>query len=95
MLGNAVPSLLAEVLARGIRAQLLDVPPRQNRLKLLPPKRSDTPPMERTRPVPKNTSHSSAIIQSIPVKEEALVLNVGASIPLKRKRCSSLKHSRA
>ncbi len=51
MLGNAVPSLVAEVLARAIRAQLLDSP--LNRpLALLPPRRAEVPPAKRIKPVP-------------------------------------------
>ena len=42
MLGNAVPSLVAEVLAREIRRQLLDSP-LNSPLRLLPPKRDPTP----------------------------------------------------
>lgn len=42
-LGNAVPSLIAEILAREIRIQLLDKPGR-GRLKLLPPKLEPVPP---------------------------------------------------
>ena len=52
MLGNAVPSLVAEVLAREIRRQFfgssLRRPP-----KLLPPLRTPTRPPERVKPVPK------------------------------------------
>lgn len=51
MLGNAVPSLVAEVLAREIRKQLLDAPTR-TRLKLLPPRREHVPPPEKLAPVP-------------------------------------------
>lgn len=51
MLGNAVPSLVAEVLAREIRKQLLDAPTR-GRLKLLPPRRGDVPPPVKTSAVP-------------------------------------------
>jgi DNA (cytosine-5)-methyltransferase 1 len=52
-LGNAVPSLLAEVIAREIAVQLLGkrrvlAPP-----KLLPPDRSPAPPAERARTVPR------------------------------------------
>jgi DNA (cytosine-5)-methyltransferase 1 len=43
MLGNAVPSLLAEVIAREIRGQLLGKPTRESRLKLLPPSRTPIP----------------------------------------------------
>ena len=47
MLGNAVPSLLAEVLARKIRAQLLGAPlPANMPLELLPPRREDVPSPE-------------------------------------------------
>ena len=42
MLGNAVPSLIAEILAREISAQLLDVPV-SGPLKLLPPRREHVP----------------------------------------------------
>jgi DNA (cytosine-5)-methyltransferase 1 len=51
MLGNAVPSLLAEVLAREIRSQLL-MDCTQSKPKLLPPTR-EAPKPERVRPVPK------------------------------------------
>jgi DNA (cytosine-5)-methyltransferase 1 len=53
MLGNAVPSLVAEVLAREIRAQLLDSPARSKRLKLLPPRRKNVPAPERAAKVPR------------------------------------------
>jgi len=52
MLGNAVPSLLAEVLAREIRSQLLDRPMRSPALKLLPPQRQLVGKRSRPRPVP-------------------------------------------
>ena len=52
MLGNAVPSLVAEVLGREIRRQLLDAPTRKS-LKLLPPRREDVPPPAKLAPVPK------------------------------------------
>lgn len=52
MLGNAVPSLVAEVLAREIRKQLLDAPTRMQ-LKLLPPLREQVPPPVKVAPVPK------------------------------------------
>src|SRR5207248_1378017 len=51
MLGNAVPSLLAEVLARGIRNQLLDSPITAQ-LKLLPPRRRPIPAAESVKRVP-------------------------------------------
>ncbi len=51
MLGNAVPSLLAEVIAREIRRQLLGKPLKK-KLQLLPPQRNSTPPPERVAAVP-------------------------------------------
>jgi DNA (cytosine-5)-methyltransferase 1 len=51
MLGNAVPSLMAEVLAREIRRQLLDAP-LKGPLRLLPPRRGKVPRPERVAPVP-------------------------------------------
>ncbi|MGY3485414.1 DNA (cytosine-5)-methyltransferase 1 [Bradyrhizobium sp. USDA 4011] len=51
MVGNAVPSLLAEVLAREIRHQLLDSPMRNKKLKLLPPRRRVIPPQHAAEPV--------------------------------------------
>lgn len=51
--GNAVPSLLAEVLGRAIRTQLLGLRAPRGGLKLLPPDRSPAPPPERVAPVPK------------------------------------------
>jgi DNA (cytosine-5)-methyltransferase 1 len=51
MLGNAVPSLLAEVIAREIRAQLLRQP-LSKELRLLPPRREPVPPPERIAKVP-------------------------------------------
>ncbi|MFC7552330.1 DNA cytosine methyltransferase [Pseudoroseomonas wenyumeiae] len=56
MLGNAVPSLIAEVLAREIRCQLLDAPV-TGPLRLLQPRRSDVPPPEPVAPVPKKYLH--------------------------------------
>lgn len=52
MLGNAVPSLLAEVLALAIRKQLLGKPARSRKPKLLPPRREPIPPPERVAAVP-------------------------------------------
>lgn len=52
MLGNAVPSLVAEVLAREVRAQLLGRPLKA-KLKLLPPKRINVPPAEPVAKLPK------------------------------------------
>lgn len=51
-LGNAVPSLLAEVLARAIRVQLLGRRLPSGALRLLPPKREPVPEPEPTLPVP-------------------------------------------
>jgi len=45
MLGNAVPSLMAEILAREIRTQLLGAPVR-GPIRLLTPRRGDRPPPE-------------------------------------------------
>lgn len=50
--GNAVPSLLAEVLARQMRVQLLGRRLPRGGLQLLPPARKDAPPPERIAPVP-------------------------------------------
>lgn len=50
--GNAVPSLLAEVLAREIKTQLLGYGRTREPLRLLPPDRSPAPPPERVRAVP-------------------------------------------
>ncbi len=52
-IGNAVPSLLAEVLAREIRVQLLSLAPLRRPLVLLPPDRSPAPAPARRHPVPK------------------------------------------
>jgi DNA (cytosine-5)-methyltransferase 1 len=52
-LGNAVPSLLAEVMGRAIREQLLDCPNRNVSLKLLPQRRTPTPPPEPIAKVPR------------------------------------------
>jgi DNA (cytosine-5)-methyltransferase 1 len=51
MLGNAVPSLLAEVLAREIAVQFLGHAGYGDGPKLLPPRRSDMPPPEPTKQV--------------------------------------------
>ena len=52
-LGNAVPSLLAEVIAREIRVQLLGMKPLAGAPKLLPPDRSPPPAAEPVARVPK------------------------------------------
>lgn len=52
LLGNAVPSLMAEVLAREIRKQLLDDPIGPVPLSFLPPLRADVPPAEPFIPLP-------------------------------------------
>src|SRR5262249_1264138 len=44
MLGNPVPSLVAGVLARETRRQLLDAPRRRAKLDFLPPRRKTIPP---------------------------------------------------
>jgi DNA (cytosine-5)-methyltransferase 1 len=51
-LGNAVPSLLAEVMGRAIREQLLDLPVGDLPLRLLPRRRTPVPPPEPVAPVP-------------------------------------------
>jgi DNA (cytosine-5)-methyltransferase 1 len=56
-LGNAVPSLLAEVLARSIRMQLLGLSPISGTPKLMPPDRSPVPPPEKAHPVPSKYLH--------------------------------------
>ncbi|HVE86939.1 MAG TPA: DNA cytosine methyltransferase [Myxococcales bacterium] len=50
--GNAVPSLLAEVLGREIRRQLFGDRAVAGPPRLLPPRREQVPPPERVRPVP-------------------------------------------
>jgi len=55
-LGNAVPSLLAEVVGRAIREQLLGQRV-DSALKLLPIRRVPIPPQARTRAVPKKYRH--------------------------------------
>lgn len=52
MIGNAVPSLLAEVLAKEIRKQLLGHTRIRNRLKLIPSARDDRAPPEKVKPLP-------------------------------------------
>ncbi|MGN6110784.1 MAG: DNA cytosine methyltransferase [Kofleriaceae bacterium] len=52
-IGNAVPSLLAEVLAREIRTQILDFPKARGPLKLLPSVRTTVPPEEEVANVPR------------------------------------------
>jgi DNA (cytosine-5)-methyltransferase 1 len=52
-LGNAVPSLLAEVLGRSIRAQLLGFPAHTHAPKLMPAVRTPVPPPEKHTDVPK------------------------------------------
>lgn len=51
--GNAVPSLLAEVIGRAIRAQLFGDRPPTDPPSLLPPDRSPAPAPERVLPVPR------------------------------------------
>jgi len=52
LLGNAVPSLLAEVMARTIRAQLLDSAAKCDSPVLIPPQRQDIPEPEEPAPLP-------------------------------------------
>jgi DNA (cytosine-5)-methyltransferase 1 len=51
-IGNAVPSLLTEVLGRAIREQLLGEPRVRGKLKLLPPDRSPAPAPEEIEAMP-------------------------------------------
>jgi DNA (cytosine-5)-methyltransferase 1 len=51
--GNAVPSLMAEVLGRAIRTQLLGMGPLRKPLQLLPPDRGPAPPPEPVADVPR------------------------------------------
>ena len=53
MLGNAVPSLLAEIIAREIRRQLLGDKRNPDPLKLLPPVRQPVPAPESLAPLPR------------------------------------------
>lgn len=57
MLGNAVPSLLAEVLALEIRRQLLDAPKPRRSPTLLPPLRTPVPIEEPLAPLPAKYRH--------------------------------------
>jgi len=57
MTGNAVPSLLAEVLASEIRRQLLDCPRRRRQMKLAVPDRGRPPRAERVRSLDKSFEH--------------------------------------
>lgn len=52
LIGNAVPSLLTEILAWEIRRQLLGLPGKPRRFKLAPPARDDSPQPEKVAPVP-------------------------------------------
>jgi len=52
-IGNAVPSLLAEVLGREIRVQLLSHTVAKRRLHLMPARRGTSPPAARRNPVPR------------------------------------------
>jgi DNA (cytosine-5)-methyltransferase 1 len=51
LIGNAVPSLVTEIIARAIRQQFFDERLRSNSLKLLPPLRRPIPSAERVKPV--------------------------------------------
>ena len=53
LIGNAVPSALAELVAREIRVQLLQPRSRRHQLTLLPAKRDDMPPAERPTSIPR------------------------------------------
>lgn len=56
-IGNAVPSLLAEVLGQHIAAQFFGQNHLQHPLELLPPDRSPSPPPEKPQPVPNTFRH--------------------------------------
>jgi DNA (cytosine-5)-methyltransferase 1 len=55
--GNAVPSLLAEVLARELRSQIFGLPVLTERPTLMPPDRSPSPPPEPVLAVPRAFTH--------------------------------------
>ena len=55
--GNAVPSLLGEILGREIRVQLLGWPKVKGQPRLLPPERSPAPPPEPVARVPRRFHH--------------------------------------
>ena len=57
MLGNAVPSLIAEILGREIRRQLLDDQRKLGPVKLMPPVRQPVPPKDAVQPVPDKYRH--------------------------------------
>jgi DNA (cytosine-5)-methyltransferase 1 len=57
MLGNAVPSLMAEILGREIRRQLLGHKVVMRELRLLPPRRGAPPPPERPARLPAKYQH--------------------------------------
>lgn len=56
LLGNAVPSLMTEILGWEIRRQLLGRPGKPRKLKLLPPARNERPEAEDVAPVPDSYS---------------------------------------
>ncbi len=84
MLGNAVPSLIAEVLAREIRSQLLASPADCNRAKLMPPARSASPPPAAVAAVPE---HYRALVGNHPdhpgtrAPEGSGAVTLGTSLP--------------
>ena len=55
--GNAVPSLLGEILGRAIRTQLLGDAPMRSPLQLLPPDRSPAPRAAKPADVPRKFRH--------------------------------------
>jgi DNA (cytosine-5)-methyltransferase 1 len=59
LIGNAVPSLVTEVLGRAIREQFFDERSRSRRLKLIPPVRTNVPKDQRPTRVPKKYLHLS------------------------------------
>ena len=86
LLENAVPSLLAEVLARAIRVQLLDCSPSRGALKLMPPVRTPARAPEPVARVPRGTASISAITPIIRAKDRE---QGRCAVAPKRKRAHS------
>lgn len=82
MLGNAVPSLIAEVLAREIRKQLFDLPI-VTPLKLLPPRRKRVPPPVVPAAVPKIYHEHIGVHQAHPGTGKGKQAVLRASAPSK------------
>lgn len=67
MLGNAVPSLIAEVLAREIRSQFFDAP-MKTPLQLLPPRHAEVPPPAKVARLPKKYTNSAETMKRTPAQ---------------------------